>query len=248
MFISLDPYSDFRQGVSPYNYVLNNPLNRIDPTGALDGWVEKDGKVFWDKNTNSQEEFDKNYEGMAGYEYVSDADDSKSYTLPDGSGKVVLKDWTEYDIENYTGGVSIKIEFNPSDEEAETGWFQTYFSNTPDVDSHTLWFTLPNKNDAERLDGLSLSGASKTDVRNANYFDNPPSNVLDDMPTRAKIQGAKHDVTFNAQSSMIINGTRTFSVGWGFKITGEESAVYHAPVIFISTSKFHNNAIQHLKY
>ena len=35
-WISVDPLAEERSWVSPYNFVQNNPLNRIDPDGALD--------------------------------------------------------------------------------------------------------------------------------------------------------------------------------------------------------------------
>ena len=35
-FVSCDPMKEERQWLNPYNYVQNNPINRIDPTGALD--------------------------------------------------------------------------------------------------------------------------------------------------------------------------------------------------------------------
>ena len=46
VWLSVDPMSDFRQGLSPYNYVQWNPSNRIDPSGMLDfkGGPGKKGK------------------------------------------------------------------------------------------------------------------------------------------------------------------------------------------------------------
>ena len=38
-FGQIDPLSSERAGLSPYNYVQNNPLSRIDPTGLLDDIV-----------------------------------------------------------------------------------------------------------------------------------------------------------------------------------------------------------------
>jgi uncharacterized protein RhaS with RHS repeats len=35
-WLSVDPLASERPGLSPYNYVQNNPLGRIDPDGRLD--------------------------------------------------------------------------------------------------------------------------------------------------------------------------------------------------------------------
>jgi RHS repeat-associated protein len=55
-FHSIDPMSDSREWITPYNYVQNNPILRVDPTGTFD-FVKNDktGEISWNKNANSQE-------------------------------------------------------------------------------------------------------------------------------------------------------------------------------------------------
>jgi RHS repeat-associated protein len=44
---SVDPMAHLREWVSPYNFVQNNPINRVDPTGALDTeFKDQDGKTI----------------------------------------------------------------------------------------------------------------------------------------------------------------------------------------------------------
>jgi len=38
VWLSVDPMAHLREWVSPYNYCQNNPVGRVDPTGALD-WI-----------------------------------------------------------------------------------------------------------------------------------------------------------------------------------------------------------------
>jgi len=65
---SVDPLADQRSWVSPYNFVQNNPLNRIDPDGRLDWIANREGEVYWDENATSQAttKTDETYLGKSG--------------------------------------------------------------------------------------------------------------------------------------------------------------------------------------
>lgn len=67
IWLSVDPLSDKYPSHSPYNYVLNNPIKLIDPNGKEVGWVENEGKVFWDEKVNSQKQAVEKYGDQATY-------------------------------------------------------------------------------------------------------------------------------------------------------------------------------------
>ena len=59
VFLGVDPLEGQRSWVSPYNYVQNNPIMRLDPDGMLDDWVERkdengDESIVWDENVTSE--------------------------------------------------------------------------------------------------------------------------------------------------------------------------------------------------
>lgn len=55
IWLSVDPLLDLFLHQSSYTYCSNNPVNRIDPNGMWDDWVEAaNGRIYWDENATSQ--------------------------------------------------------------------------------------------------------------------------------------------------------------------------------------------------
>jgi RHS repeat-associated protein len=56
IWLSVDPMSDERPSLSPYNYSSWNPVMRSDPNGELDDWVERNGEIVHDKDVTKGED------------------------------------------------------------------------------------------------------------------------------------------------------------------------------------------------
>ena len=52
-FLAVDPMAGERYWLTPYNFVQCNPINRIDPTGALDWKPDEDGNLIAEKGDNT---------------------------------------------------------------------------------------------------------------------------------------------------------------------------------------------------
>ncbi len=62
---AVDPLGDRRNWVSPYNYVQNNPISMVDPTGMLDEppinglefFTDNTGVYYWNKNNGNYDRY-----------------------------------------------------------------------------------------------------------------------------------------------------------------------------------------------
>ena len=242
IWLSVDPMAAKYASLSPYVYCANNPVKLVDPDGEEIGWIQdNEGNVFWDENTNSIEDFKCNYDGKTGYSYVSDNDNFRSYTLPNGDGKVLVNEWVEGNVTDGCSTPRIELEFSPSDKNCSSGWIQTYYSNVPDADSHNYGYLLPGSNLENRLDFQTIDKTSTT----VPYW-NPAkkSTKLQDMPRRAYNEGAARAVIWGAQSSILVNGRRSVTISWGFSINSNNSGTFYSPRIEKKPNTFHLNAIQ----
>ena len=85
-FISRDPLMSEKPWLTPYHYCSNNPIGRVDPSGMMDDWVEKNGTIYWDNSVTSPTETkgDVNYLGKEGYGYDEESGGIMHYK-PDGT-------------------------------------------------------------------------------------------------------------------------------------------------------------------
>ena len=243
IWLSVDPMADKYPGVSPYTYCANNPVKLVDPDGREIGWIDDgQGIVFWDPNTNSEEEFKRNYMDKTGYSYVSESHNPSIYTLPNGDGQLLLSEWKEYETEDGKVGPAISLFFIPSQSNSSCGWVQTFSSNIPDIPDGYECEHLPLDHMEERFDFQTIDKNSTYDY----WWKKAGPTLLEDMPTRCLNEKAQYSVKWMAQSSVIIDGRRSCTITWGFNITSENSTKYFPPRIIHSPSAFHNNVIKSL--
>ncbi|MFV0531697.1 MAG: RHS repeat-associated core domain-containing protein [Flavobacteriales bacterium] len=246
LWLSVDPLAE--QTMTPYQYTYQNPVRFVDPTGMKgDDWYEDEqGNVTW--HNRSEEEFTD--ESGNQWTNVSDADNSRAYTLPSGEGKVIMNDYNavDYKPENHVYIDEFNMTFEPSDKLEDSGWKQTVKTNWLDpykpvlpkvvefADGNQLDINLDNK----------TSDRSAFNPKNSKYWnygnDKYVKNNIND-PGFSRFTNS--DFIWEATVSFIGDGKRITTVNWGSSSEGEK-VKFIPPVIQANPqlSQFHKDAIR----
>ena len=159
-----DPLAEQRYWVNSYNFVQNNPVNRIDLNGMIDDWVEdKEKNIYWDTNAKSQTTTKKGERYLGAAVVVFNG--SRNERLGEGDnlfGKgAVLADVTVYgprgseDIEQYKG-FTMSSDYEKFGAIAD-GKYDVFYRNPGKSGVLSSNWAVNNTNPVDCLDGVNPS-------------------------------------------------------------------------------------------
>lgn len=151
-FTTQDPLADERYWVSPYNYVQNNPINRVDPTGAIDDWyTDEDNNVVHVPDAQGEIK-GTNLKWLA----PESATVAGSSTIVANSAGETLARGTQENVESSMYGVADNPKYNEVRQAVYDG--QDAFLNDPRIKAAVNGLTFVATGGIEGLYSLTTSG------------------------------------------------------------------------------------------
>jgi RHS repeat-associated protein len=150
-WMSPDPLSEEFSSWSPYNSMMNNPINFIDPDGRFTQWVGRDGEVVADDGIDNGTVYFVN----EGYEFNGDTEELTENSTAITENFMVVADSDlvkEYVVSQLFKGLD--------------GLDKSFFSGGIfTIDSNDESFAVSNMIVGKRTEeGITLSGSKKTEL------------------------------------------------------------------------------------
>ncbi|MEO9803424.1 MAG: RHS repeat-associated core domain-containing protein [Reichenbachiella sp.] len=226
-WLSPDPLADERYNVSPYNFVQNNPINRVDPTGLLDVFAldQESGGISLVQETDDAT--DKLVDGQTGETISAEVDKG---LLSDGQN--IMENGLE--TANVKGGIGLvkDISMHTKDEVGgtvyENGDGDTYLSvssyehstitrnENGEVTNVQGGFSLPGKKGSFTSSDGSFTGSTKYSFHTHPGHPDGIGNIGTAIPSGQDIGGALQSgipqVIFGARSATYQGQTGNTSI------------------------------------
>ncbi|MEX0290062.1 MAG: RHS repeat-associated core domain-containing protein, partial [Flavobacteriaceae bacterium] len=87
-FVTIDPLGEVREYLTPYNYVQNSPLTRVDPMGLSDYGVDNNGNIILLKKSDGPDKIYSITRGDNNEISINDTNGDKKIDKSDSSGDI----------------------------------------------------------------------------------------------------------------------------------------------------------------
>jgi RHS repeat-associated protein len=192
-FIEFDPLAERREYLTPYNYVQNSPLGKIDSSGLSDYGVDKDGNVTLLKKSDDPDKVYSITHGEDNEITINDTNDDGNIDSSDSSGDISDRGLlASLSIGKKKGSKNLRYAFSQNSKDVSrlfkffsdntrVEWGLNKFKNTSKGSDKSEWFFLGTYQD----DDLSptpqsvISGFKNNTEQILNIHSHPGINFTD---------------------------------------------------------------------